>query len=73
MKRIVQKALLSMILTGGLFIGMVRGQEIKQRWITKMKNKYEGKSDSKLVSQDEISLDEFEISAYHSWKNMDKV
>jgi hypothetical protein len=66
MKRIVQKALLSMILTGGLFIGMVRGQEIKQRWITKMKNKYEGKSDSKLVSQDEISLDEFEISAYHS-------
>ena len=55
-----------MILTGGLFIGMVRGQEIKQRWITKMKNKYEGKSESKLVSPEEISLDEFEISAYHS-------
>lgn len=66
MKRIIQKALLSMILTGGLFIGMVRGQEIKQRWITKMKNKYEGKSESKLVSPEEISLDEFEISAYHS-------
>lgn len=58
--------MLSMILTGGLFIGMVRGQEIKQRWITKMKNKYEGKSESKLVSPEEISLDEFEISAYHS-------
>ncbi|MBS1574572.1 MAG: hypothetical protein JST09_04645 [Bacteroidetes bacterium] len=69
MKRIVQKALLSMILTGGLFIGMVRGQEIKQRWITKMKNRYEGngsQSDNKLVSSEEISLDEFEISAYHS-------
>jgi hypothetical protein len=70
MKRIVQKALLSMILTGGLFIGIVRGQEIKQRWITKMKNKYEGKratsGDAVLVSPEEITLDEFEISAYHS-------
>ena len=58
-----------MILTGGLFIGMVRGQEIKQRWITKMKNKYEGngaKGDNKTVTPEEISLDEFEISAYHS-------
>jgi len=58
-----------MILTGGLFIGMIRGQEIKQRWITKMKNKYEGngtKGDNKIVTPEEISLDEFEISAYHS-------
>ena len=59
-----------MILTGGLFIGMVRGQEIKQRWITKMKNKYEGKrttnGDAILLSSEEITLDEFEISAYHS-------
>jgi hypothetical protein len=70
MKRLVHKALLSMILTGGLFIGMVRGQEIKQRWITKMKNKYEGNEkntgDAKLMSPEEILLDEFEISAYHS-------
>lgn len=69
MKRIVQKTLLSMILIGGLFIGMVRGQETKQRWITKMKNRYEGnrsKGDSKLAGSEEISLDEFEISAYHS-------
>ena len=70
MKRLVQKALLSMILTGGLFIGIVRGQEIKQRWITKMKNKYEGKraasGDAILMSSEEIALDEFEISAYHS-------
>ena len=70
MKRLVHKALLSMILTGGLFIGMVRGQEIKQRWITKMKNKYEGKragsGDAIRVSSEEVTLDEFEISAYHS-------
>ena len=68
MKQVVQKALLSMILTGGLFIGIVRGEEIKQRWITKMKSKYEGKvkGDAILKSSEEIALDEFEISAYHS-------
>ncbi|MGC4037948.1 MAG: hypothetical protein QM764_18445 [Chitinophagaceae bacterium] len=67
MKRIAQKTLLSMILTGGLFVGMIRGQEIKQRWITKMKNKYEGnKVNDSLMASEEVSLDEFEISAYHS-------
>jgi hypothetical protein len=68
MKQVVHKALLSMILTGGLFIGIVRGEEIKQKWITKMKNRYEGKAkgDAILKSSEEIALDEFEISAYHS-------
>lgn len=69
MKGIVQKTLLSMILIGGLFVGMVRGQETRHRWITKMKNKYEGserKGDNKITASEEISLDEFEISAFHS-------
>ena len=58
-----------MILTGGLFIGMIRGQETKQKWIAKMKNRYEekeSKSNPKTASPEEVSLDEFEISAYHS-------
>jgi len=60
---------LSMILTAGLFIGMIRGQEIKQKWIAKMKNRYEEKKaigNPKNITPEEISLDEFEISAYHS-------
>ena len=58
-----------MILAGGLFIGMIRGQEIKQKWIAKMKNRYEEKKvpgNPKSIIPEEISLDEFEISAYHS-------
>jgi len=69
MKRLLHKMLLSMILTGGLFIGMIRGQEIKQKWIAKMKNRYEekeSKSNLKTANPEEVSLDEFEISAYHS-------
>jgi hypothetical protein len=69
MKRILQKILLSMILTGGLFIGMIRGQEIRQKWIAKMKNRYEekqAKGHLNTANPEEVSLDEFEISAYHS-------
>ena len=48
---------------------MIRGQEIKQKWIAKMKNRYEekeAKGNLVTASPEEISLDEFEISAYHS-------
>ena len=58
-----------MILSGGLFIGMVRGQEVKEKWIAKMKNRCEGKeaaNHKKIAGAEEIMLDEFEISSYHS-------
>ena len=69
MKQIVHKMLLSMILSGGLFIGMVKGQEVKQKWIAKMKDRYEGKesaSHKNTTNTEEIMLDEYEIAAYHS-------
>ena len=58
-----------MILGGGLFIGMVRGQEVKQKWIAKMKDRYEGKgaaNHKNSANPEEIMLDEYEISSYHS-------
>ena len=57
-----------MILSGGLFIGMVRGQEVKQKWIARMKDRYEGKgaaNQKTIKGPEEIMLDEFEISSYH--------
>ena len=68
MKQLLRKVLLSMILSGGLFIGMVRGQEVKQKWIAKMKERYEGKesASSKIATHtEEVMLDEYEISSYH--------
>jgi hypothetical protein len=69
MKQMLHKTLLGMILAGGLIIGMVKGEEVKQRWIAKMKNRQEGKgtaSQQLNETSDEIVLDEFEVSAYHS-------
>jgi hypothetical protein len=69
MKQLLHKILLSMILSGGLFIGMVKGQEVKQKWIAKMKDRYEGKesaSHKNPNNPEEVMLDEYEISSYHS-------
>jgi hypothetical protein len=69
MKQMVHKTLLGMILAGGLIIGMVKGEEVKQRWVAKMKGRHEGKeaaSQKNNGTPEEVVLDEFEISAYHS-------
>ncbi len=57
------------MLSGGLFIGMVKGQEVKQKWIAKMKDRYEGKESANhknAANTGEVMLDEYEISSYHS-------
>ena len=69
MKQLVHKMLLSLILSGGLFIGMVKGQEVKQKWIAKMKDRYEGRQTANHktpTNTGEVMLDEYEIAAYHS-------
>ena len=67
MRRIIYNLLFSMIMIAGLFIGMVKGQEVRNRWISKMKFKHEERKESqKPVLKGEIMLDEIEEATYHS-------
>lgn len=67
MNRIIRTLLLSMILIAGLFIGMIRGQEVRNKWISKMKFKHEERKEShKQVAPGEVMLDEIEEATYHS-------
>ncbi len=67
MKRIISTLLFSMIMIAGLFIGMVKGQEVRNRWISKMKFKHEERKVShKLLPREGILLDEIEEATYHS-------
>ena len=67
MKRIIYTLLFSMIMIAGLFIGMVKGQEVRNKWISKMKFKHEeSKENKKQLPQGEIMLDEIEEATYHS-------
>ena len=67
MNRIIYTLIFSMIMIAGLFIGMVKGQEVRNRWISKMKFKHEERREQhKPVQRNGIMLDEIEEATYHS-------
>ena len=69
MKRMIYKIPFSLILMTGMIIGMVKGQEVRQKWVSKMKNRHEEQRvSSKIIidKQGEIMLDEIELATYHS-------
>ncbi|TMI93791.1 MAG: hypothetical protein E6H06_10805 [Bacteroidetes bacterium] len=69
MKTIFYKFTFRMILLIGIVVGIVKGQEARQRWVSKKKIKYEAKLDSRRhlnLDPSQVVLDEIEMSTYHS-------
>jgi len=67
MKAFFYKSFFRLILLTGIVIGIVKGQEARQKWVTKKKNKYEAKKGFQKKSDASlIVLDEIEMSTYHS-------
>lgn len=69
MNRIIYTLIFSMIMLAGLFIGIVKGQEVRNKWVSKMKFRHEERRDSQRPLQREkgdILLDEIEEATYHS-------
>lgn len=69
MRKVFYSAVFSMIVIAGLFIGMVKGQQVRQKWVAKMKNRQVEKrslSNPEKMESQEILLDEIEMSTYHS-------
>ena len=65
MKKVNYKLILASVVVCGLFIGIVRGQEARTKWISKMKNKMESKKSKKESPNKEVTLDDFEIASFH--------
>ncbi len=63
MKGMKRKIGLVFAVATGFLIGAFRGEIAKQKYIAKVKNRYE---QHEKVQQDEIILDEFELSAFHT-------
>jgi len=67
MRKVFYSAMFRMIVIAGLFIGMVKGQQVRQKWVAKMKTRQEEKRGlQKKTATPEIMLDEIEMSTYHS-------
>lgn len=58
-----------MILVVGTFIGIFKGAEARQKWVFKIKNRYEEKrqlaQEKKLLRSGGVALDDIEIAAFH--------
>lgn len=65
MKKINHRIILAFIVVGGLFIGMVKGQEARNRWVSKMKGKNENRRLKVIKHPGEVALDDFEIASFH--------
>jgi len=67
MKRILYKFMLTMIMLAGLMIGIVKGQEARQKWVSKKKNRCENRhlKFNREAENLPVTLDEFEIATYH--------
>ena len=56
--------------TIGTIIGLFRGEEAKQKWVFKIKSKYDNKrmiAERKLIARNGgVLLDEIEMSSFHN-------
>ena len=69
MKTMFYKFTFRLFLVGGIIVGIVKGQDAKQKWVSKKKIKYEArKAQQKSPEMDRslVALDEIEMSTYHS-------
>lgn len=63
MKQINHRIFIAAVVVGGLFIGAVKGQDARSRWISKMKTRDENR---KVKNPNEVILDDYEIASYHN-------
>ncbi len=64
MKGMKRKIAVAIALMMGTIIGAFRGEIAKQKFISKVKSRYE--NHNQVQRQHEIMLDEFELSAFHT-------
>lgn len=63
MKQFNHRMFIAAVVVAGLFIGVLKGQEARSRWITKMKTRDESR---KVKNPNEVELDDYEIASYHN-------
>ncbi|HEV8504659.1 MAG TPA: hypothetical protein VGQ53_04635 [Chitinophagaceae bacterium] len=69
MKPMFYKFTFRLFLVGGIIVGIVKGQDARQKWVSKKKIRYEArKAQQKTMGIDRslVALDEIEMSTYHS-------
>jgi hypothetical protein len=69
MNQLNNKWLLALIITVGTVISIFKGPEARQKWVFKIKNRFEEKrqlaEQKKLVRSGGVVLDDIEVASFH--------
>lgn len=65
MKQFNHRVFIAAIIVGGLFVGAVKGQEARSRWVSKMRTREESQK-NKPGNPNEVILDDYEIASFHN-------
>jgi uncharacterized membrane protein YqgA involved in biofilm formation len=69
MKKVNNKLVVLLAIVIGTLIGIFKGSEAKQKWVFKIKNRYEEKRQlaehKKLLRDGGVPLDDIEMAAFH--------
>lgn len=66
MKRMIYTITLVLILAGGMFVAMVKGQEARTKWVSRMKGRLDTTPQKQQPAKDEVILDDIEMASFHS-------
>jgi hypothetical protein len=70
MKGIKNKMVVFLAVTIGGMVGLVKGEEAKQKWFFKIKSKYENRrlmaERKSIARKGGVQLDDIEMAAYHN-------
>ena len=70
MKGVKNKMVVFLAVTVGGMIGVVKGEEAKQKWVFRMKSKYENRrlmaEKKSIIRKGGVLLDDIELAAYHN-------
>jgi hypothetical protein len=70
MKRTKNRVVIFLAFTIGTLIGLFKGEEAKQKWVFKIKSKYDSKrlvAEKKMIArQGGVLLDEIEMASFHN-------
>ena len=70
MKGVKNKMIVFLAVSVGGMIGLVKGEEAKQKWVFRMKSKYENRrlmaERKSLARKGGVLLDDIELAAYHN-------
>jgi hypothetical protein len=70
MKGVKQRMVVFLAVTVGGVIGMVKGEEAKQKWVFRLKSKYENRrlmaERKSLARRGGVLLDDIELASFHN-------